>query len=91
MRPPPSSPRGCGHTGVLRVRHCQPHNIHTVVRAVTDAFVATAQAKGLTYTVDIAETVPATLIVDDVRLQQVIINLVGGNTGSFQSKFKVWG
>jgi len=54
----------------------QPFTIATVAQNLFDSFKPQTQAKGLALILDLADDLPAYLIGDDFRLQQVLSNLV---------------
>lgn len=44
-----------------------------------DTFLALASAKNVQYNVAVAPDFPSRLVVDDVRLQQILANLIGAS------------
>ena len=52
-------------------------NVHALLAEVTDLLRSRAEAKGLTLDCEGADDVPPRLLVDPVRLRQVVTNLVG--------------
>jgi signal transduction histidine kinase/ActR/RegA family two-component response regulator len=62
--------------GTLRVEPV-PTALAALVSAATDRFAARAQQKGVTLTLDLHRDLPAAVLVDPVRLRQILVNLVG--------------
>lgn len=54
----------------------KPFSIQKLVERFEPKFRVLAQAKGLTFTVEVAPEVPQILIGDEERLQQIVVNLV---------------
>jgi PAS domain S-box-containing protein len=54
-----------------------PFAVRDGLRCVLEMFARNAEGKGLTLRVDVAESVPHTLIGDEGRLRQILVNLVG--------------
>ena len=54
-----------------------PFDLRGFVHSVTDSFALDANRKGLRYLVEIDDRVPETLVGDEGRLRQVLVNLVG--------------
>ncbi len=55
----------------------EPVRIRTVVREIRDMFEAKAREKGLTLEAHVERDVPEALLLDEVRIRQVLLNLVG--------------
>ncbi len=55
----------------------QPVNIYDTAKKIYDAFEVFVKEKGLEAKLSISENIPATLNTDPLRLQQVIVNLMG--------------
>ncbi len=55
----------------------QPTDIRRLIQEIAAMFTMKAEEKGLDLIVEIAEEIPSTLIVDSIRIRQVLINLVG--------------
>jgi signal transduction histidine kinase/ActR/RegA family two-component response regulator len=64
--------------GTLRVEPV-PTALGALVSAATDRFAARAQEKGVALTLDLHRDLPAAVLVDPVRLRQVLVNLVGNS------------
>jgi signal transduction histidine kinase/ActR/RegA family two-component response regulator len=62
--------------GTLRVEPV-PTALAALVSAATDRFAARAREKGVALTLDLHRDLPAAVLVDPVRLRQVLVNLVG--------------
>ncbi|MCP4148956.1 MAG: response regulator [bacterium] len=52
-------------------------NIHTVLKEIKQIFSQQVAAKGLKFVVEVAPGVPAVLVLDQVRIRQVLFNMVG--------------
>jgi len=57
--------------------HKKPTNIHKLINDIGTIFVMTLKAKGLHLVIDIEKNIPKSLYIDEVRLRQVILNLIG--------------
>lgn len=55
----------------------QPFSIHDLLTHLTEVMKEKAQRKGLTFTIDIQDTLSEQLIGDKTRLSQILYNLVG--------------
>jgi two-component system, sensor histidine kinase len=64
--------------GTLRIEPV-PTVLAALVSASTDRFVARAREKGVALTLDLHRDLPAAVLVDPVRLRQVLVNLVGNS------------
>ena len=62
--------------GQLEVRQ-EPFELQSLLSEVKDLFVLPVQQKGLEFEVSVAANVPNWLIGDDLRLRQVLVNLLG--------------
>ncbi|HEX9923452.1 MAG TPA: ATP-binding protein, partial [Anaerolineae bacterium] len=54
-----------------------PFDLMDMVNQVENKMTVLARAKGLTFSMDIAADLPSTLVGDQKRLQQILINLIG--------------
>ena len=63
-------------------------NVHALLAKVTDLLRSRAEEKGLTLDCDVAGDVPLRLLVDPVRLRQIVTNLVG-NAVKFTERGRV--
>ena len=52
-------------------------NLHGVVNEIRDIYKFKSQDKGLEFFIEIDDNIPAILILDETRLRQILINLVG--------------
>ncbi len=57
--------------------HKTATNPHELFKEVGDIFTMNIQKKGLDFYIDIAPDIPASLLLDPVRLRQVLFNLLG--------------
>lgn len=55
----------------------RPFDLHDLVHAVTAEFRYQAELAGVTLTADVADGTPHDVVADDVRIRQVLVNLVG--------------
>ncbi|NPA59361.1 MAG: transporter substrate-binding domain-containing protein, partial [Epsilonproteobacteria bacterium] len=55
----------------------KPTNLHNLATEVSAIFTMSVQKKGLELIVDIDENLPSSLLLDEVRLRQVLFNLIG--------------
>ncbi len=55
----------------------RPTNVYDLVQEVASIFMMNVRSKGLDLWVDIDPDLPASLLVDDIRLRQVLVNLLG--------------
>ncbi|NES99338.1 MAG: PAS domain-containing protein [Sphaerospermopsis sp. SIO1G1] len=62
--------------GQLNLRY-EPVNIRTLLQDIEQIFSSRVTQKGLALTVQIANTVPNTISIDEVRLRQILFNLLG--------------
>ncbi|MBE0499229.1 MAG: response regulator [Campylobacterales bacterium] len=53
-----------------------PTNLHDVAAELYDIFLLKARAKGLDFEVSVEQTLPRALMLDEIRLRQVLINLI---------------
>ena len=65
-----------------------PVDLADLVRTVTDGFAPRAKQQGLDFVAYLAPEVPTSLVGDDLRLRQVLVNLLG-NALKFTPKGKV--
>ncbi|QGY39267.1 PAS domain S-box protein [Pseudodesulfovibrio cashew] len=72
-----------GRMPLLRVRF----ELHDVIRRVLDYFLLAAEEKDVALSLIVDEAVPSHLFGDDVRLQQVLTNLVGNGLKFTESGF----
>ncbi len=54
-----------------------PTNIYNLTKELGDIFMMNVKNKGLDLIVNIAEGIPQSLLIDEVRLRQVLFNLIG--------------
>jgi len=57
--------------------HKKAVNLRDIVNDVTSIFTMSVGKKGLSIVVDIDETLPKSVLLDGIRLRQVLVNLVG--------------
>ena len=55
----------------------EPAEIRTIIREIRQIFVQKADEKGLAIEIDIDNDIPHMLVIDEIRLRQVLLNLVG--------------
>ena len=55
----------------------RPMSVRAVLSEIADMFRHQAENKQLGFTVSVAETVPQRVIMDEIRLRQILLNLVG--------------
>lgn len=55
----------------------KPSNIRIVLREIEVMFSEKIKEKGLSFNISIQENIPKTIVFDDLRLKQILINLVG--------------
>ncbi len=55
----------------------EPAEIRTIIREIRQIFVQKADEKGLAIEIDIDKDIPHMLVLDEIRLRQVLLNLVG--------------
>lgn len=63
-------------SGQLEVQE-EPLNIHNILNEMIQVFSNKADDKKLTFDLDIAEDLPSIVLLDDVRLRQILFNLIG--------------
>jgi len=51
-------------------------NLHIIFDEIKDLFTATCESKNINFTVNIDKNLPTCALVDDIRLKQIIINLM---------------
>jgi PAS domain S-box-containing protein len=73
--------------GKLRLEY-EPVNLHFMVRDVERIFAQKIQEQGIAFRCNIPEDMPETILIDDVRLRQILFNLVG-NAVKFTDHGKV--
>lgn len=56
-----------------------PFNINSLFNDIETLFSAQIQSKGLNWDVSISDTVPNIIVLDEYRLRQVLINLIGNS------------
>lgn len=77
--------------GKLELQH-EPVNIYSLTQEIYQIFQQEAKKKQIQLTLEIAKDLPESLFLDEVRLRQILINLVGNGikfTESGQVKIKV--
>jgi len=62
--------------GKLQIQQ-EPVNLRGVIQEIYQIFLEKAKAKGLTLTIEIQSPIPPKIIFDEVRLRQILFNLVG--------------
>ncbi|MGB3615897.1 MAG: ATP-binding protein, partial [Elainellaceae cyanobacterium] len=62
--------------GQMEIRY-DAHQLHRIVKDVQNIFKQKAIAKGLKLRTIVGESLPEQLLIDDVRLRQILFNLVG--------------
>lgn len=62
--------------GMMNVEYI-PFNLYEVIETTCESLIIRAQQKNLKLTYSIADNIPDLLIIDPVRLRQVLINLIG--------------
>ncbi len=55
----------------------KPTNLHNIATEVSAIFTMSVQKKGLELIVDIDDNLPSSLLLDEVRLRQILFNLIG--------------
>ena len=55
----------------------KPTNIHKLIEEIGSIFTLSIQNKGLDLLVEVDKTLPDALLIDDIRLRQILLNLVG--------------
>jgi len=55
----------------------KPTNLYSLVNELSSVFTMNIKSKGLDFIVDVNANVPPSLLVDEVRLRQVLFNLIG--------------
>lgn len=55
----------------------RPTNVNGLVNGIAETLTAMARAKGITLSVDCPRSFPASLLVDAMRLRQILLNLAG--------------
>ena len=55
----------------------KPTNIHKLIEEIGSIFTLSVQNKGLDLIIDIDKTIPNSLLLDETRLRQILLNLVG--------------
>ncbi|MCH8485553.1 MAG: response regulator [Candidatus Cyclonatronum sp.] len=63
-------------SGQLEVQE-EPLNIHNILNEMIQVFSNKADDKKLTIDLDISDTLPSIVLLDDVRLRQILFNLIG--------------
>ncbi len=57
--------------------HLEPAEIRTIMQEIKQIFMQKANEKGLLIEVEVEKDIPHMLILDEVRLRQILLNLVG--------------
>ncbi len=73
--------------GQLKIQY-EPINLHGLLHEIQDIFIHRAQEKGLELTLEIGETLPNSILMDEIRLRQILFNLIG-NAVKFTPKGRV--
>ena len=60
----------------IRPTGCAPYRLSSVLNDVSNMILFKARAKGLDFRVDVDETIPDVLNGDEVRVRQIITNLL---------------
>jgi signal transduction histidine kinase/ligand-binding sensor domain-containing protein/CheY-like chemotaxis protein len=55
----------------------RPFNTRTVFQDMAQIFDQKVQEKGISFEIDLADSLPPALVLDEIRLRQVLINLIG--------------
>ncbi|RLC09306.1 MAG: hypothetical protein DRI57_22370, partial [Deltaproteobacteria bacterium] len=63
----------------------EPVNLHSIINEIKHIFSLRISEKGLDFVVDIAKDIPDSLLLDEVRLRQILFNLFG-NAVKFTEK-----
>jgi len=63
----------------------EPTDIHRMMQDFRSIFAAKESEKNIRFTIDIAERVPGYIIIDEVRIRQILLNLIG-NAFKFTDK-----
>ena len=54
-----------------------PTNIYNLSNEIGNIFMMSVKNKGLNFIVEVADDIPQSLLIDEVRLRQVLLNLIG--------------
>jgi len=68
--------------------HYEPVNPYSLFSEIKNIFSLSISRKGLKFVMDIASDIPESLLLDDVRLRQILFNLVG-NAVKFTEKGQI--
>jgi len=52
-------------------------NIHNIAQEIGSIFLMSVQKKGLELLIDVDKSIPQSLLLDEIRLRQVLLNLIG--------------
>ncbi|MDM8516412.1 ATP-binding protein [Desulfobacterales bacterium HSG16] len=63
-------------TGKMELR-LEPVNLRNVFNDISHLFFQKYQEKGIEFKIDINESIPEKLMMDDIRIRQILVNLVG--------------
>jgi PAS domain S-box-containing protein len=64
-----------------------PFNLHSLTNAIESIFTPNAEEKGLFFKFSISDNISETLFGDDLRIRQVLINLIGNSIKFTESGF----
>jgi len=68
--------------------HFEPVNIFVMAKEIRELFLIKTQEKGLLYDVSVSPDVPGALLLDEIRIRQILLNLIS-NSVKFTAKGSV--